>query len=89
VASAAPVHGALAAILTKAIDPSRHSVFDGVAVYRVVSEAARLVEEVALTPDEARVWLDAVALLRARGARVTAAMLLVAMVAPADGGSGA
>lgn len=72
---------ALAALLTRALVPGRHTMFDAVAVFRALSEAAALVEDLGVAETPARAWLDAAASLRERGARVTAASLLAVVVA--------
>jgi transcriptional regulator with XRE-family HTH domain len=72
----------LEALLTRALVPGRHTLSDGMAVMTALAEAAPLIGELALTECAARVWLDAAVAVRARGLRVTAA-LLAAMVGAA------
>jgi transcriptional regulator with XRE-family HTH domain len=77
-----PAEVALAQLLTRATDPAVHTVFDGVAVYRAINEAAGLVADLNVGEAEARAALDAAAALRSRGMKVNAASLVVAMLAP-------
>ncbi len=73
---------ALEALLTRSIVPGRHTMFDALGVFRVLSEAAPLVAELALEEAAARAWLDAAASLRERGVKVSAATLLAIIVGP-------
>ena len=71
---------ALEALLTKALVPGRHTMFDAVAVFRALSEAALLVGELSVEEAAAQAWLDAAAALRERGSKVSASALLAQIV---------
>lgn len=77
-----PARKDLEGLLTAALVPGRHTLTDGVAVLSALGEAALFIKERGINTAEARVWLDAAALLRERGTKVTAALLAVAMADP-------
>ncbi|AUX30484.1 MULTISPECIES: helix-turn-helix transcriptional regulator [Sorangium] len=78
-------------VLTRALQPGRHTIGDAHSVLSALTEAAHLVAELEAPEEAARVWLDAAARLRARGVRVTGATLAVgsAVSQPADARRGA
>jgi transcriptional regulator with XRE-family HTH domain len=71
----------LEALLTRAIVPGRHTMFDALAAFAALRDAAPLVGELGVGEDAARLWLDAAAALRERGTKASAGLLLAMVVA--------
>lgn len=67
----------LDALLTNALDKSRHTIKDAHAVFAALGDAAALVTELAEPERAARAWLDAALALRQRGSKPTSAAIAV------------
>lgn len=73
-------------LLTKALDPKRHTIEDAYAVLGAMSEAMPVLRKAANPQAVARTWLDAASKLRGMGVKVTAPAIAALMLESAQGG---